>query len=65
LPGGGSGRVCTLQTRYADGRDFIGTGVQPHIRVVPTVADFRLGKDTVLEAALAYLRQEHRVAQAP
>jgi C-terminal processing protease CtpA/Prc len=65
LPGGGGGRVCTLQTRYADGRDFVGTGIQPHIRVVPTVADFRLGKDTVLEAALAYLRQEHRVAKAP
>jgi len=65
LPGGGGGRVCTLQTRYADGRDFVGTGIQPHIRVVPTVADFRLGKDTVLEAALAYLRQEHRIAKAP
>jgi C-terminal processing protease CtpA/Prc len=65
LPGGGGGRVCTLQTRYADGRDFVGTGIQPHIRVVPTVADFRLGKDAVLEAALAYLRQEHRIAKAP
>jgi C-terminal processing protease CtpA/Prc len=64
LPGGGGGRVCTLQTRYADGRDFVGTGIQPHIRVVPTVADFRLGKDTVLDAALAYLRQEHRIAKA-
>jgi C-terminal processing protease CtpA/Prc len=60
LPGGGGARVCTLQTRYADGRDFVGTGVQPHIRVVPTVADFRAGKDTVLEAALAHLRQQGR-----
>lgn len=56
LPGGGTGRVCTLQTRYADGRDFVGNGVQPKVRVTPTLADFRAGKDTVLDAALAYLR---------
>jgi C-terminal processing protease CtpA/Prc len=64
LPGGGGARVCTLQARYADGRDFVGTGIQPHIRVAPTVADFRLGKDTVLDAALAHLRQERRTARA-
>ena len=33
-----------------------GVGVQPKIRVMPTLADFRAGKDTVLEAAEAYLR---------
>jgi C-terminal processing protease CtpA/Prc len=55
LPGGGSGRVCTLQTRYADGREFVGVGVQPKIRVTRTVADFRADKDTVLESAEAYL----------
>jgi hypothetical protein len=33
-----------------------GVGVQPKIRVTPTLADFRAGKDTVLEAAEAYLR---------
>jgi C-terminal processing protease CtpA/Prc len=56
LPGGGAARVCTLQCRYADGRDFVGVGVQPKIRVTPTIADFLAGKDTVLEAAEAYLR---------
>jgi C-terminal processing protease CtpA/Prc len=56
LPGGGSARVCTIQTRYADGRDFVGVGVQPKIRVTPTIADFLAGKDTVLESAEAYLR---------
>ena len=56
LPGGGSARVCTIQTRYADGRDFVGVGVQPKIRVTPTLADFRAGKDTVLQSAEAYLR---------
>jgi C-terminal processing protease CtpA/Prc len=63
LPGGGGARVCTLQVRYADGREFVGAGIQPHIRVGPTVADFRSGKDTVLEAALAHLRQERRAAR--
>jgi carboxyl-terminal processing protease len=56
LPGGGYARVCTLQERYADGREFVGTGIQPKIRVAPAVEDFRAGKDTVLDAALAYLR---------
>ena len=56
LPGGGGARVCTLQTRYADGRDFVGVGVQPQIRVAPTPADFRAGRDTVLEAAVSRLR---------
>jgi C-terminal processing protease CtpA/Prc len=56
LPGGGFARVCTIQTRYADGREFVGVGVQPKIRVTPTLADFRAGKDTVLESAEAYLR---------
>lgn len=57
LPGGGSGRVCTKRDTYPDGREFVGVGVQPHIKVAPTVADFRNGRDTVLEAALAELKK--------
>jgi len=56
LPGGGSARVCTLQTRYADGREFVSIGVKPKVQVSRTVADFRAGKDTVLEFAESYLR---------
>jgi len=63
LPGGGRARVCTLQTRYADGREFVGTGVQPNVRIATTVADFKAGRDTVLEAALAQLRQVRKAAQ--
>jgi C-terminal processing protease CtpA/Prc len=55
LPGGFGAYVCTLQTRYADGREIVGPGVQPHARVETTVADFLAGRDTVLEAALARL----------
>jgi C-terminal processing protease CtpA/Prc len=57
MPGGGFGRVCTLQERYADGREFVGPGIQPKIRVAPTVADFRAERDAVLEAAMEYLRK--------
>jgi C-terminal processing protease CtpA/Prc len=55
LPGGGSGRVCTWRGTYADGKEFLGVGVQPQKRVVPTLRDFRAWKDTVLDAALAGL----------
>lgn len=53
LPGGGAGFVCSKHDAYADGREFVGVGVKPQIAVSPTVADFRAGKDTVLERAAA------------
>ncbi len=56
LPGGGTAWVCTKQDKYPDGRDFVAVGVQPRIRVVPTIDDVRAGRDTVLEAALACFR---------
>lgn len=52
LPGGGTGLVCSKHDAYADGREFVGVGVKPQIAVSPTVADYRAGKDTVLERAL-------------
>ena len=57
LPGGGSARICTKHDRYPDGREFVGVGIHPDVVVHPTVADFRAGRDTVLEAAL---RELHR-----
>ena len=57
LPGGGTARVCTKRDTYPDGKEFVGVGVQPQVLVRPTVADFRAGRDTVLEAALALLRK--------
>jgi len=52
LPGGVMARICTKRDTYSDGREFVGVGVQPQVVVHPTVADFRAGRDTVLEAAL-------------
>jgi C-terminal processing protease CtpA/Prc len=57
LPGGGAARVCTKRDTYPDGKDFVGVGVQPQVLVRPTIADFRAGRDTVLEAALDFLRK--------
>lgn len=55
LPGGGTARVCTKRDSYPDGRAFVGVGIQPQVKAAPTVADFRAGRDTVLETALALI----------
>lgn len=57
LPGGGSARICTKRDTFPDGKPFVGVGVQPDQVVRPTVADFRRGRDTVLEAALLALKR--------
>jgi C-terminal processing protease CtpA/Prc len=56
LPGGGGARVCTKHDSFADGTEFVGTGIKPDVAVHPTVTDLRTGRDTVLEAALQELR---------
>lgn len=55
LPGGGAGYVCAKRDTYADGKEFVGVGIQPQIIVHPTVRDVRAGKDTVLDAAVKFL----------
>ncbi len=57
LPGGGSARVCTKRDQFPDGRDFVGKGILPDKIVKPTVADFRAGRDTVLEAAVKEVKK--------
>lgn len=57
LPGGGNARVCTKRNTYPDGKEFVGVGIQPNISVKQTVRDFREGKDTVLETALAEIKK--------
>ncbi|MCA1248076.1 S41 family peptidase [Massilia sp. MS-15] len=56
LPGGGMARICTKADTHPDGRAWVGHGIQPTVRVAPTVADLRRGRDTVLEAALKTLK---------
>ncbi len=57
MPGGGGARVCAKRDRYPDGREFVGVGIKPDIPVAQTFADFRAGRDTVLEAAADELRK--------
>lgn len=59
LPEGGSARICVKRDTYPDGREFVGYGVQPDVRVVTTVKDYLENKDVVLEAALQYLKKKH------
>lgn len=56
LPGGVWARVRAKHDTYADGREFIGIGIQPTIRVPETLAALRAGRDEALERAVAYLR---------
>lgn len=55
LPGGGSARVCTLNNTYTDGREFIGIGILPDIKVSKSLKDYMENKDPVLEKAIEYL----------
>lgn len=57
LPGGGSARVVTKKDSYVDGKAFVGVGIQPNIVVRPMLVDFRANRDTVLEAALSYIKR--------
>ncbi len=58
LPGGGTARICAKHDSYVDGREFVGYGVRPTRLVKPTVADFRAGHDTVLNAAIDEVRTQ-------
>lgn len=58
LPGGGKARVCTKRDTYPDGKDFVGVGVLPDIKVAQSWEDFLERRDVVLERALGLLRKE-------
>lgn len=52
----GTLRVCSVGYQLRDGTEFLGKGIQPDLMVETSVADLRQGRDTVLEAALEYLK---------
>lgn len=56
LPGGGRAGICTRACLYPDGREFINTGVKPHVPAAPSPTDLAAGRDFVLDQAFAYLR---------
>ena len=55
LPGGGSLRVATFTALLPDGREYVGSGVEPDVAVRPTRDDLAAGRDVVLERAVALL----------
>jgi C-terminal processing protease CtpA/Prc len=46
------------EVRHPDGRQLQRVGIQPHIRVAPTLEGLRAGRDEVLERALTVLNEE-------
>lgn len=60
LPGGGMACICTRYCLYPDGRDFINTGVKPHVECALALNDIKTGVDSVLNRALAALRGKTR-----
>lgn len=58
LPGGGSAKICSKRETFADGRDFVGFGIQPNI-FVKRDADYYLSQtDITLDKAYQWLSKE-------
>ena len=55
-PGGIRIQFSGAGVRQADGRPLQRVGLQPHVRVEPTIGGIRTGRDEVLEAAIRYLQ---------
>jgi C-terminal processing protease CtpA/Prc len=55
LPGGLLVRFSGHDVRHADGRQLQRVGIQPDIKVEPTIAGLQAGKDEVLDRAVAYV----------
>lgn len=60
LPGGLRVSFTGHDVRHADGRQLQRVGIEPDVKVAPTVAGIRAGRDEVLEAAIALAAQTLR-----
>lgn len=58
LPGGGSARVCTVKNTYTDGREFVGIGVLPDIKISQSYQDYMENKDVAFEKAVEILNKK-------
>ncbi len=58
LPGGIYIFFTGHDVRHADGRQLQRVGLQPDLRVAPTIAGIRAGKDEVLDAAVRYAKKK-------
>jgi C-terminal processing protease CtpA/Prc len=55
LPGGITVNFSGHDVRHADGRQLQRLGIQPHVRVEPTIEGIRAGRDEVLAKAIEFL----------
>lgn len=58
LPGGIRFYMTGLEVRHGDGRQLQRKGLEPHVKVRPTVAGLQAGRDELLERAVQLLRAE-------
>lgn len=59
LPNGGSARICTRRIIFpVSGKKFIYMGIEPDIRVNPTINDVLKNHDVVLDSALNIIREK-------
>jgi carboxyl-terminal processing protease len=65
LPDGGQVQVPISDFLRAGNRRIEGVGVEPDIRVLPTLADVRAGRDAALERAVTALHDGKRRAEQP
>jgi C-terminal processing protease CtpA/Prc len=57
LPGNISVVFTGQDVRHADGRQLQRVGIQPHIKVAPTIEGIRSGRDEVLDRAIEFLKR--------
>lgn len=62
LPGGLSVKICTKRETFADGRDFVGYGIQPNIHVERDADYYLSEQDITLEKAHRWLGAELKKA---
>jgi C-terminal processing protease CtpA/Prc len=60
LPGNLAVSFSGQSVRHADGRQLQRVGVQPHIKVAPTINGMLEGRDEILEAAVKYLQSNKK-----
>ncbi|HEX8148118.1 MAG TPA: hypothetical protein VF591_13140 [Pyrinomonadaceae bacterium] len=57
LPGNLPVSFTGHDVRHADGRQLQRVGIQPDVKVAPTVRGIAAGRDEILEAAVKYLQE--------
>jgi len=62
LPGGYILRICAKRDTFPDGEEFVGTGIEPDIKVKITQKDIYENRDRVLEKVVEMIRNGDRTA---